>query len=263
MPEPLLEVRDLRVAFRTRRGTVTAVDGLSFSIEAGEALGVVGESGSGKSVTVLSLLRLIRDPNAQISGSAVFRGEDLLRMPASQLRGIRGRDISMIFQDSMTALTPVYPIGWHIAEQLRAHEPMSRRAARARSVAAAAGGRHTRPGRARGQLPPSALRRHAPTRVHRDGAGGQPRDCSSPTSRRRRWTSPRRRRFSSSCASSAPPTARPSCSSPTTWASSPQIADRVLVMYGGRAVERGASDRRLPAAEAPVHLGAARTRCRG
>jgi peptide/nickel transport system ATP-binding protein len=135
MPEPLLDVRDLRVAFHTRRGTVTAVDGLSFSVEAGDALGVVGESGAGKSVTVLSLLRLIRDPNARISGSAVFRGEDLLRLPASQLRGIRGREISMIFQDSMTALTPVYPIGWHIAEQLRAHEPMSRRAARARSVA--------------------------------------------------------------------------------------------------------------------------------
>ena len=135
MPEPLLEVSDLRVAFRTRHGTVTAVDGLSFSIEAGDALGVVGESGAGKTVTVLSLLRLISDPNAQISGSAVFRGEDLLRMPPDQLRGIRGREISMIFQDSMTALTPVYPIGWHIAEQLRAHEPMSRRAARDRSVA--------------------------------------------------------------------------------------------------------------------------------
>src|SRR5262245_64046012 len=115
MPEPLLEVRDLRVAFHSRHGTVTAVDGLSFSVQAGEALGVVGESGAGKSVTVLSLLRLIQDPNARISGSALFRGEDLLRMPAAQLRGIRGREISMIFQNSLTALTPVYPIGWHIA----------------------------------------------------------------------------------------------------------------------------------------------------
>ena len=135
MPEPLLEVRDLRVTFRTRRGTVTAVDGLSFSVLEGDTLGVVGESGAGKSVTVLSLLRLIRDPNARITGTALFGGEDLLSMPESDLRAVRGRDISMIFQNPMTALTPVYPIGWHIAEQLRAHEPMSKAAARARAIA--------------------------------------------------------------------------------------------------------------------------------
>ena len=131
----LLDVRDLRVSFRSRRGAVTAVDGLSFSVEPGEILGVVGESGAGKSVSVLSLLRLIRDPNATISGTALFRGADLLSMSEPLLRGVRGREISMIFQDPMTALTPVYTIGWHIAEQIRAHEAVSARDARDRAVA--------------------------------------------------------------------------------------------------------------------------------
>jgi peptide/nickel transport system ATP-binding protein len=134
VPEPLLEVRDLRVTFRTRRGTVTAVDGLSFAVAPGEMLGVVGESGAGKSVSMLTLLRLIRDPNATISGTARFHGRDLLSASDAELRSVRGREIAMIFQDPMTALTPVYPIGWHIAEQIRAHEPVSRSAARDRAI---------------------------------------------------------------------------------------------------------------------------------
>jgi peptide/nickel transport system ATP-binding protein len=133
--DPLLEVEDLRVTFRTRRGTVTAVDGLSFTVDPAEALGVVGDSGAGKSVAVLSLLRLISDPNATITGTARFRGRDLLGMPAEELRAIRGRDIAMIFQDPMTALTPVYTIGWHIAEQIRAHDPVPARVARTRAIA--------------------------------------------------------------------------------------------------------------------------------
>jgi peptide/nickel transport system ATP-binding protein len=134
MPEPLLEVSDLRVRFRTRRGTVTAVDGLSFRIDKGQVLGVVGESGSGKSVSMLSVLKLIRDPNATITGTVAFRGRDLLAMRDKDLRAIRGRDIAMIFQDPMTALTPVYTVGWHIVEQIRAHEPVSKAAARERAV---------------------------------------------------------------------------------------------------------------------------------
>jgi peptide/nickel transport system ATP-binding protein len=134
VPEPLLDVRDLRVTFRTRQGTVTAVDGLSFAIEPGETLGVVGESGAGKSVSMLTLLRLIRDPNASISGTARFHGRDLLSTSDEELRSVRGRDIAMIFQDPMTALTPVYPIGWHIAEQIRAHESVSKAQARTRAV---------------------------------------------------------------------------------------------------------------------------------
>jgi peptide/nickel transport system ATP-binding protein len=132
--EPLLDVRDLRVTFQTRRGNVTAVDGLSFSIAPGQVLGVVGESGSGKSVSMLSVLKLIRDPNARISGTVAFRGRDLLAMRDRELRTIRGRHIAMIFQDPMTALTPVYSIGWHIAEQIQAHERVSRAAARDRAI---------------------------------------------------------------------------------------------------------------------------------
>jgi peptide/nickel transport system ATP-binding protein len=134
MPEPLLDVRDLRVTFRTRRGVVTAVDGLSFAIGPGEVLGIVGESGSGKTVSVMSILKLIRDPNASVSGTVSFNGRDLLALSDKELRAVRGRDIAMIFQDPMTALTPVYTVGWHIAEQLRAHDPVSRSEARKRAI---------------------------------------------------------------------------------------------------------------------------------
>jgi peptide/nickel transport system ATP-binding protein len=131
---PLLDVRDLRVTFRTRRGRLTAVDGVSFTVEPGEVLGVVGESGSGKSVSMLSTLGLIRDPNAGVTGTARFRGRDLLAAGERELRAIRGRDIAVIFQDPMTSLTPVYTIGWHIAEQIRAHEEVSRSEAEQRAV---------------------------------------------------------------------------------------------------------------------------------
>jgi peptide/nickel transport system ATP-binding protein len=134
MAEPLLEVRDLQVRFRTRQGLVTAVDQLSFRLDPGQVLGIVGESGSGKSVTCLAILRLLTDPNVQIQGEVAFRGRDLLSLPEKQMRAVRGREIAMIFQDPMTALTPVYTAGWHIAEQIRAHEKVSRSAARARAV---------------------------------------------------------------------------------------------------------------------------------
>jgi peptide/nickel transport system ATP-binding protein len=132
--EPLLAVRELSVSFRTRRGVVRAVDGLSFSLEAGEVLGIVGESGSGKSVSVMSLLGLIRDPNARVEGQALFRGRDLVAMHEKDLRPLRGRDVAMIFQDPMTAMTPVYTVGWQIAEGIRAHQKVSRRAAQERAV---------------------------------------------------------------------------------------------------------------------------------
>jgi len=132
--DPLLEVRDLRVTFRTRRGLVTAVDGLSFSLGRSDVLGIVGESGSGKSVSMMSLLKLIRDPNALIEGQALFRGRDLIAMPDKQMRALRGREIAMIFQDPMTAMTPVYTIGWQIAEQIRTHETVTKKAAHERAV---------------------------------------------------------------------------------------------------------------------------------
>ncbi len=136
MPEPasLLEVRDLRVSFRTEDGVVRAVDGLSFSIALGEVLGIVGESGSGKTVSMMAVMRLIRDPNAEIEGQVLYRGRDLMRLPEREMRAVRGGEIAMIFQDPMTALTPVFTVGWQIAEQLRAHGAMTRRQAHARTV---------------------------------------------------------------------------------------------------------------------------------
>ena len=139
MPEspsavPLLEVRDLRVSFRTEAGLLQAVDGLSLTVGAGEVVGIVGESGSGKTVSVMAVMRLIRDPNAVIEGEVLLRGQDLMKLSSSEMRAIRGNEIAMIFQDPMTALTPVYSVGWQIAEQLRAHQDLTRRQANQRAV---------------------------------------------------------------------------------------------------------------------------------
>ena len=117
MPEPLLEVKDLKVHFETDDGLVKAVDGVSFSISPGETLGVVGESGSGKSVTFLTLMGLIRSKNARIEGQAMFQGQDLLKLPQDELRHIRGSNISMIFQDPMTSLHPFYKVGEQISKK--------------------------------------------------------------------------------------------------------------------------------------------------
>jgi oligopeptide/dipeptide ABC transporter ATP-binding protein len=152
---PLLEVRDLRTNFKTDDGIVKAVDGISFSIHAGQTLGIVGESGCGKSVTMMSILGLNPKPgrlrlaegedpaeamertlrsstNIQSisTGTAMFRGEDLLTLPKSRLREIRGGDIAMIFQDPMTSLNPVYTIGDQLAEAVLLHQDVSRKQAR-------------------------------------------------------------------------------------------------------------------------------------
>jgi peptide/nickel transport system ATP-binding protein len=131
---PLLEVRNLRVSFRTEDGVVQAVDDLSLAVPRGGVLGVVGESGSGKTVSMLAVMRLIRDPNATVEGEVLFRGRDLMRLPKSEMRSVRGAEIAMVFQDPMTALTPVYTVGWQIAEQIRAHERLSASAAGTRAI---------------------------------------------------------------------------------------------------------------------------------
>jgi peptide/nickel transport system ATP-binding protein len=134
MAEPLLEVRDLKVSFRTEDGIVRAVDGVSFEVAQGETLGIVGESGSGKSVTMMSVIRLINDPNARFEGEVIYQGRDLMTLDQDQVREVRGAGISMIFQDPMTSLNPVYRVGWQIVEQIRAHENISKHAAQARAV---------------------------------------------------------------------------------------------------------------------------------
>jgi peptide/nickel transport system ATP-binding protein len=131
--EPLLEVRDLSVRFDTDDGAVHAVDGMSLELGAGEVLGIVGESGCGKSVTALSILGLL-PKTATVTGSVRFEGAQLLGASGAQLRKIRGRQISFVFQEPMTSLNPVLRIGHQIQEVLREHMSLSRSAAKARVV---------------------------------------------------------------------------------------------------------------------------------
>ena len=126
---PLLQVRDLSVHFPTPDGLVKAVDGVTFTLESGDTLGVVGESGSGKSVTFMTVMGLINRKTAEVSGEVLFRGVDLLSMPAGQLRRLRGENIGMVLQDPMTSMHPMYRVGDQIAEGVRAHRSVSRRVA--------------------------------------------------------------------------------------------------------------------------------------
>jgi oligopeptide/dipeptide ABC transporter ATP-binding protein len=134
MAEPLLDVKDLKVSFRTEDGLVKAVDGVSFSLEKGEVLGIVGESGSGKSVTMMTVMRLIIDPNAVFSGQVLYKGRDLMTLGQDAMQEVRGSEIAMIFQDPMTSLNPVYRVGRQIAEQILAHEDVSKSQAHARAI---------------------------------------------------------------------------------------------------------------------------------
>ncbi len=131
----LLEVTNLTTHFKTRDGVVKAVDGVSFSLGVGKTLAIVGESGSGKSVTALSLMRLIPSPPGKIvDGRIMLRDESVLDMSDEQVRALRGDRIAMIFQDPMTSLNPVFRVGYQIAEALRLHKGMDRKAAAARAV---------------------------------------------------------------------------------------------------------------------------------
>jgi oligopeptide/dipeptide ABC transporter ATP-binding protein len=132
--EYMLEVQDLRTHFRTMDGIVKAVDGVSFNIAGGASVGIVGESGSGKSVTSLSIMRLIEPPGWIAGGRILFRGKDLASLSEEEMRRVRGDDISMVFQEPMTALNPVYTVGDQVAEVLRVHHKMSRKAAMDRTV---------------------------------------------------------------------------------------------------------------------------------
>jgi len=128
----LLEVKDLRVQFHSDDGIVKAVDGVNFSLEPGQTLGIVGESGSGKSVTCLSIMGLAR--GGSVSGQANFQGKNLLKMHPHELREVRGKQIAMIFQDPLSSLHPFYKVGSQIAEMILAHEKMSKKDANDRAI---------------------------------------------------------------------------------------------------------------------------------
>lgn len=128
--EEVLQVKDLKTHFFTDEGVSKAVDGLNFSISKGETLGIVGESGCGKSITSLSIMRLIdRESGSKVEGNILFKGKDLLQQNESEMRAIRGNQISMIFQEPMTSLNPVYSVGEQIAEAIRIHQKLSKKEA--------------------------------------------------------------------------------------------------------------------------------------
>jgi peptide/nickel transport system ATP-binding protein len=130
----LLEVENLQTHFRTLDGVNRAVDGVSFHVEEGETLAIVGESGCGKSVTAMSILRLIPEPPGKIAGAIRLQGRDLMTLDDRAMRGIRGNDISMIFQEPMTSLNPVLSIGWQLGETLRLHQRLDHKTAQARAM---------------------------------------------------------------------------------------------------------------------------------
>lgn len=131
----LLEVRDLFVEFRTRDGIARVLNGVSYHVDAGETLAVLGESGSGKSVTAQAIMGILEMPPARIrGGSILYRGEDLLGVDADRRREIRGAEIAMVFQDSLSALNPVFPVGWQIAESIRIRRGLTREACWRRAV---------------------------------------------------------------------------------------------------------------------------------
>ena len=131
----LLEVRDLRTSFAVEGGELRAVDGVSFTLEAGRTLCIVGESGCGKSVTALSIMGLVTPPGGTVGGEILFEGVDLTRLPASAMRALRGDRLSMIFQEPMTSLNPAFTVGDQIVEGILRHRPMSREQAKSRAIA--------------------------------------------------------------------------------------------------------------------------------
>ncbi len=143
--EPLLSVEGLKVEFWTSRGTVYAVNGITFDIAPGETLGIVGESGCGKSVTALALLGILSRAGRVTGGTAMFEERDLLTLSDGTLRKIRGRDIAMIFQDPMTSLNPVLTVGRQIREALETHFDLGKKAADERAGGAARPRRHPEP----------------------------------------------------------------------------------------------------------------------
>jgi ABC-type dipeptide/oligopeptide/nickel transport system ATPase component len=149
-----LEIRGLTTAFHTDEGSLRAVDDVSLVIPRGATVGVVGESGCGKSVTALSVMRLVPEPPGKLeAGEILFEGRDLMKLSEREMRGLRGNDIAMIFQEPMSSLNPVYRVGAQIGESLRLHRKMSKKDAEARAVQLLEAGGHPGPRAARARLP--------------------------------------------------------------------------------------------------------------
>ncbi len=132
--QPLLKVENLRIEFPTRRGTLLAVDDISFHIDEGEVLGVVGESGASKSLTGSAIIGLLEPPGRIAAGKVLLEGQDIANLPYEQMRRIRGRQIGMVFQDPLTSLNPLYTVGRQLIETIQTHTDLSKQAARKRAV---------------------------------------------------------------------------------------------------------------------------------
>ena len=172
LQQPLLEIKELKTHFNTERGRVTAVDGISFHLEEGEILGVVGESGCGKSVTSQSILRLFDEKHTvKYDGEILLNGLDLLKLPMSKMQKLRGNDVSMIFQDPLSSLNPVYTIGYQIAESVMLHQKVSKKAAYERAVEMLRLTGIPAPEKKSERLSPSIIRRHETARDDCNGAG--------------------------------------------------------------------------------------------
>ena len=204
-------MRNLRVEFPTRRGTLTAVDDVSFDIMPGEVLGVVGEFGAGKSMTGNAVIGLLEPPGRIAGGAVLLKGQRIDNLPPDAMRRIRGKRIGMVFQDPLTSLDPLYRIGDQLIETITTHARVSTGVARARAVSLLAEAGIPAPEIAHRQLPASVFRRHAPARR----AGARARGRAGTGDRRRADDRPRRlgagadhRAASSACARS---TASPSC----------------------------------------------------
>ena len=179
--QPLLEVRNLRVEFPTRRGTLLAVDDVSFDIAPGEVLGVVGESGAGKSLTGTAIIGLLEPPGRIAGGEIRLEGRRIDNLPYEEMRKIRGARIGAIFQDPLTSLNPLYSVGHQLIETIQTHLPLSAGQAQGARDRTAEGGRHSRRRDAHRPLSAPVLRRHAPARGDRAGAVRRP----APDRRRR------------------------------------------------------------------------------
>jgi microcin C transport system ATP-binding protein len=230
----LLDVRGLRVAF----GGKEVVHGVDFSIQPGEKLALVGESGSGKTVTALSLLKLAL--NADVSGSAQFGGRDLLALPERELRGIRGSDIAMIFQEPMTALNPLFTVGDQIAEVLQLKQGINPASLGHPLLKALASTGIPEPARRAMRYPAPALGRTAPARDDRHGTGLQPANCCWLMSPPPRWMSRLRAQILdllSELQAKKRDGGAADHARPESWFAS--LPDRVAVMEHGHHVEQG------------------------